>query len=215
MVPEKIERTVVYVDGFNLYFGMLAANLVDCKWLNIRSLVMGLLKPNQRLEDIKYFTSAVTKNPNKQKRQNAYIEALETVGIKVIYGRYQSYPVECRKCGDIRTEQNEKMTDVNIATHIITDAFQDKYDVAILISGDSDLVPPIKAVHELFGKLKRVTVFFPPNRYNASVAFVARGSMVIGKKKLRDSQFAEEVKKPNGFILKLPTEWPSPSPAGS
>ncbi|MEJ0057480.1 MAG: NYN domain-containing protein [Bacteroidota bacterium] len=123
---EKIERVIVYVDGFNLYFGMLQAGLTTCKWLNLRRLAETLLKPNQRIESIKYFTSMVNKNPGKQKRQVTYIEALETVGIEVIYGRYQSYNVECFRCGDIRSEQNEKMTDVNIATHIIIDAYQDK-----------------------------------------------------------------------------------------
>jgi hypothetical protein len=29
------------------------------------------------------------------------------------------------------------MTDVNIATSLIIDAFEDKYDVAFLVSGDS------------------------------------------------------------------------------
>ena len=52
------------------------------------------------------------------------------------------------------------MTDVNIATQILIDAYQDNFDMAMLISGDSDLVPPIKAVHELFPK-KRVFVTFP------------------------------------------------------
>lgn len=42
------------------------------------------------------------------------------------------------------------MTDVNIATQIIIDAYQNKYDMAMLISGDSDLDPPIKAVHKNF-----------------------------------------------------------------
>jgi hypothetical protein len=42
------------------------------------------------------------------------------------------------------------MTDVNIATQILIDAFQDKYDMTMLISGDSDLVPPIRTIHELF-----------------------------------------------------------------
>ena len=44
------------------------------------------------------------------------------------------------------------MTDVNIATQMIIDAYQDKYDTAMLISGDSDLVPPIKAINENFKK---------------------------------------------------------------
>lgn len=42
-----VERVVVYVDGFNLYFGMLDAGLDYCKWLNLKLLVQKLLKPNQ------------------------------------------------------------------------------------------------------------------------------------------------------------------------
>jgi uncharacterized LabA/DUF88 family protein len=98
------------------------------------------------------------------------------------------------------------MTDVNIATQIIIDAYQNKYDMAMLISGDSDLVPPIKALHENFEQ-KRVFVAFPPKRHNASVALVAKGSMMIGRKKLVDSLFENEVTKKNGFILKKPKEW--------
>ena len=98
------------------------------------------------------------------------------------------------------------MTDVNIATQILIDAYQDKYDMAMLISGDSDLVPPIKAIHGLFMN-KRVFVVFPPKRHNTSMALVAKGSIMIGRKKLADSQFDNEVPKADGFILRKPKEW--------
>jgi len=98
------------------------------------------------------------------------------------------------------------MTDVNIATQMMIDAYQDRYDMAMLISGDSDLVPPVKAIHELF-KNKRVFVAFPPKRHNASVSLAAKGSMIIGRKKLVDSLFNEEVPKADGFILRKPKEW--------
>jgi uncharacterized LabA/DUF88 family protein len=98
------------------------------------------------------------------------------------------------------------MTDVNIATQMIIDAYQDKYDMAMLISGDSDLVPPIRAIHANF-KQKRVFVAFPPKRHNSSVALVAKGSIVIGRKKLADNQFPAEITKHDGFILKKPKGW--------
>ena len=47
----------------------------------------------------------------------------------------------------------------------------------------------------------------PPKRHNASVAKVAKGSMVIGRKKLLDSQLPNEVTKKDGFVLKKPTSW--------
>ncbi|MCW2120451.1 hypothetical protein M2326_002769 [Flavobacterium sp. 7A] len=98
------------------------------------------------------------------------------------------------------------MTDVNIATQILIDAYQDNYDMAMLISGDSDLVPPMIAVHENF-KDKRVFAAFPPRRHNQSVSIVAKGSLTIGRKKLVDSQFPLEVAKRDGFILSKPNDW--------
>jgi uncharacterized LabA/DUF88 family protein len=205
VLTEK-ERVVVYVDGFNLYFGMLDAGFDYCKWLNIKVLVENLLKSNQVLIEVKYFTSRVSNNPDKQKRQNTYLEALEAIGVNIYYGNYQSDKIECKKCNNIWPKFNEKMTDVNIATQILIDAYQDKYDMAMLISGDSDLVPPIKAVHELF-KTKRVFVAFPPKRHNQSVALIARGSLTIGRKKLIDSQFEIKISKKDGFVLSKPKAW--------
>jgi len=203
--PKK-ERVVVYIDGFNLYFGIKEAGFTTCKWLNIKKLVELLLKPTQVLIGIKYFTSRVSNNPEKQKRQTSYIEALEVTGVNIFYGHYQSNPVECKRCRANWYIYNEKMTDVNIATQMIMDAYTNKYDMAMLISGDSDLVPPIKAIHENFAE-KRVFIAFPPKRYNASVSLVAKGSLIIGRKKLVDSQFPLEIKKKDGYILKKPPEW--------
>jgi len=200
------ERVIVYVDGFNLYFGMKEAGFDNCKWLNIRSLIDDLLKPTQELVTIKYFTSRVSNNPDKQKRQSTYIEALETTGIKVIYGHYQMNKAECKRCGHVWPSPNEKMTDVNIATNMIVDAYKDSFDMALLISGDSDLVPPIKIIHENF-KTKRVMVMFPPKRHNTTVSASAKGSLMIGRKKLLDNQFADKVEKANGFMLLKPKEW--------
>jgi hypothetical protein len=98
------------------------------------------------------------------------------------------------------------MTDVNIATHIIMDAYKDKYDAAMLLSGDSDLVPPIKAVHENF-KNKRVFVAFPPKRHNASITLMAKGAFIIGRKTLVDAQFDNEVISKTGYKLKSPKTW--------
>jgi len=202
----KKNRVSVYIDGFNLYFGMIEAGFNHCKWLDVEKLVKSYLTSNQELINIKFFTSRISHNPQKQKRQNAYLEAIETTNVKIIYGLYKAKNIECENCGHNWLVSNEKMTDVNIATHIIIDAYQDKYDTAILISGDSDLVPPIKAVHENFST-KSVSVFFPPCRHNNTVAGAAKGSQIIGRKKLVDNQFENEILKQDGFILQKPKEW--------
>lgn len=203
---QKNERVVAFIDGFNLYFGMREAGFDNCRWLNVNKLVISLLKPHQALVGIKYFTSRVSNNPDKQKRQSTYIDALESTGTKIIYGNYQDGSTECKRCGHIWRTAKEKMTDVNIATAIIVDAYKDEFDMAMLISGDSDLTPPIREVHNLF-KNKRVFIAFPPKRHNSSMALVAKGSETIGRKKLLDAQFDEEVVSKTGYKLKIPTEW--------
>ena len=203
---QKKERVIAYIDGFNLYFGMREAGFDNCRWLNTKLLVEKLLKPHQELIRVNYFTSRVSSNPDKQKRQSTYIDALESTGIKITYGNYQDGSEECKRCGHIWRTAKEKMTDVNIATAIMVDAFQDNYDMAMLISGDSDLTPPIREVHRLFNN-KRVFIAFPPKRHNSSMALVAKGSEIIGRKKLTDAQFDEEVESKTGYKLKRPKEW--------
>lgn len=204
---EKInERVIVYIDGFNLYFGMREAGLDNCRWLDVKKMINKLLQSNQTLVKIKYFTSRVSNNPDKQKRQATYIDALESIGVEIFYGNYQDGSQECNRCGHIWRTAKEKMTDVNIATSMLVDGFKDEYDMAMLVSGDSDLVPPIKAVHANFNK-KRVLVAFPPKRHNSSIVLVAKGSLTIGRKTLVDSQFDEVVKSKTGYNLKVPNSW--------
>lgn len=203
---KKTERVIAYVDGFNLYFGIRDAGFHKFRWLDVIKLVQSILEPHQTLMCVKYFTSRVKNNPEKQKRQSIYIDALESSGVLIIYGNYQDISTECNRCGNIWRIAKEKMTDVNIATELIVDAYEDKYDMALLISGDSDLTPPINAIHRLFYN-KRVFIAFPPRRHNQSMSLSARGSEIIGRKRLLDSQFEPEVISKSGYRLQIPKEW--------
>lgn len=46
----------------------------------------------------------------------------------------------------------EKETDINLATHMISKGFQNAYDIAILVSGDTDYMSVIETLHNL-GKI--------------------------------------------------------------
>ncbi|WP_242203013.1 NYN domain-containing protein [Aestuariivivens insulae] len=201
----KKQRVIVYVDGFNLYFGM-TSKYKKIKWLDLLSLSKELLKPHQELVEVKYFTARIKKDPLKQKRQSTYIDALEDSGVKIIPGKYLSKPKICFNCGSKWKSNEEKMTDVNISVSLIIDAMNNRYDKAILISGDSDLAPPIKAVHDNFNN-KHVIVFFPPNRANKAIQKVARSSFVLGRKNLSDNQFKEKITLKNGVEIEIPNEW--------
>lgn len=202
-----MERVIAYIDGFNLYFGLKSKGWKRYYWLNIHLLCKNLLKSEQKLISVKYFTSRIKFPPNKVKRQSTFIEALETEKeIKIFYGKYYENPRECKICGNIAPISNEKMTDVNIAVELLSDAYQNNFDSALLISADSDLVAPVKKVLELF-PAKRIIVAFPPERFSYELSKIASANFIIGRKKLADSVFPIEVIKNDGFILKCPTEW--------
>jgi uncharacterized LabA/DUF88 family protein len=116
-----------------------------------------------------------------------------------------SSDLTCKKCGDIQLVPSEKMTDVNIAVEMLTDAFENKFDTAILISADSDLVGMIKSISRLFSK--KIIVAFPPDRFSFQLKSVANGSFTIGRKTLAKSVFPDSVTKASGFVLTKPAKW--------
>ena len=72
-----MEKTIFYIDGFNLYFGIRASGWSHLKWLDINLLANNLIKSNQKIVEINYFTSRVRNSPDKERRQITYLEALE------------------------------------------------------------------------------------------------------------------------------------------
>lgn len=151
-------RTIVYVDGFNLYYGCLKDT--PYRWLDIPRLA-DLMLPGHDILEVKYFT-AIVDDPDGSVRQQVYIGALEASGRVTTYrGHFLSHPKTkrrvrpCDQCGEVYTEvviTEEKGTDVNLATHLVYDACTDAVDVAVVISNDSDLVMPIQFAREKCGK---------------------------------------------------------------
>lgn len=202
----KKDRVITYIDGFNLYFGLKDRNWKRYYWLNLQALSLNLLIPGQLLALTKYFTTRVSNSPSKVKRQGTYIEALETLdNFRIFYGHYMPNVRTCPRCLCIHSVPKEKSTDVNIAVEMLTDAFEDKYDIALLISADSDLVGAVKSILRLTDK--KVVVAFPPERFSSELSSVASASFTIGRRKLAQSMFPDKVTKTNGFILEKPERW--------
>lgn len=202
-----MKKVIAYVDGFNLYFGLKEKGWRRFYWLNIQHLVQNLLKHNQQLIMTKYFTARVIGSPDKEKRQSTFIEALETLSdFEIFYGKYQLNPRYCPNCKFEDKVPNEKMTDVQIAVEMLSDAFEDKFDVALLVSADSDLTPSIRAIKQMFPD-KLIVAAFPPARFSSELTSVAHAYLQIGRAKFARSVFPDKVRKADGFILQCPSPW--------
>ena len=119
------------------------------------------LLPNDEIHRIKYFTALVKARPNdpdQPLRQRTLLRALRTIpNLEIILGTFLSHEVTMPRSpfGNgyakvIKTE--EKGSDVNIATHLLLDGFRNDYELAVVVSNDSDLLMPIQVVTQEFGK---------------------------------------------------------------
>jgi uncharacterized LabA/DUF88 family protein len=148
----------VYIDGFNLYYGSIKGT--PYKWMN--PLIMArLLFPGDTINRIKYFTARVSarpSDPDQPIRQQTYFRALQTVPeIEIIEGSFLTKEVMMPRANTnpqqyvrvIKTE--EKGSDVNLAVHLVNDAYQKDFDLAAMVTNDSDLLEPLKIVKYQLG----------------------------------------------------------------
>ena len=146
-------RTNIYIDGFNLYYRALRGT--DYRWLDIGKLAH-LLLPSSQINRIRYFTARVTSRPSdptQAQRQQTYLRALRTVpDLTIHYGHFLSNKKRRPLARPPQTgpqvvevlDTEEKGSDVNLASHLLMDGFEEDYELAVVISNDSDLATPHK-----------------------------------------------------------------------
>jgi uncharacterized LabA/DUF88 family protein len=203
-----VARVAVYVDGFNLYFGLRAKYARRYLWLDLQSLAESLLRRGQTLAVVRYFTARVRDDAEGEQRQSDYLDALRAHSplVTVKDGRFQEKFRRCRECGSTWTVFEEKETDVNIAVALLADAVRDRFDTALLISADSDLCPAVRETKSLFPE-KRIIAAFPPKRHSAELKRVVDGYLSIGDDKVRRAQLPAEVVTETGVVLRRPKHW--------
>lgn len=214
----------VYIDGFNLYYGALKGT--PYKWLDLDAW-SGRMLPTYVVGRITYCTARVRAQPHKPEtvvRQEVYLRALGTLkSVDIIEGQFkvndtemprrpatrcaccQSTPPGCWCCrGPLVpvTKTEEKGSDVNVAVRLVSDGFRQLYDVALVVSGDSDIQPAIDIVRQELGK--KVIVADPRNRrFRPLIGDEVR---VVRKSGLAASQFAAVLHDERGRITK-PRGW--------
>jgi len=200
-------RVAVYIDGFNLYFGLKSQGLRRYYWLDVHLWATRFLKPGQQLVGVDYFTADISGPSAKHRRQQTFLDALAThTSVRIIRGHYLVKERQCRVCGTVNLIPEEEKTDSAISARMVADAFTDRCDVAFVVSGDSDLSPPIEIVRQHLPE-KRILVAFPPGRSSNELRRHAHGSFYINEPALRASQLPDVVTKANGHKLRRPKRW--------
>ena len=200
-------RVVAFVDGFNLYHAVDDLRINHLKWLNIKALCEQFISsPDLNLEKVLYFSAYATWLPDAYKRHREYIKALRAVGVETVMGRFKEKDRKCLKCGAEWKGHEEKETDVNIALYLAIGAFQNWYDRALLITGDSDLAPAVRMTHKLFPN-KEFRLLSPVNRkHSMDLLQAVGGGKYCTKIKtihLERALFPEKVYNTTGSIIAI------------
>jgi hypothetical protein len=103
-------------------------------------------------------------------------------------------------------DTEEKGSDVNLATHLLNDGWKKAYDVALVLSQDTDLVEPIRIVSKELA-LPVGLVWLDGRRANGQLSKAASFVRHISKSDLAASQFANPLAKPNGEAIIKPGTW--------
>jgi len=205
--------TNVYIDGFNLYYGALRNT--PYRWLNPEVLCQ-LLLPKNTIGKIKYFTALVSARPNdpdQPVRQQLFLRALGTLPkVSVHLGHFLTHPVTMalvvppgqpqQYAKVIKTE--EKGSDVNLATHLLHDAHMGRFDVAVVISNDSDLLEPIKLVRQELHK--QVGILNPQTKPSRALLPHIDFIKQIRTGTLKTAQFPSKLSDRHGTFTK-PAGW--------
>lgn len=207
-------RTIIYIDGFNLYYGALKGT--QFKWLDLQTLFYKLLGEHHFITEIKYFTARVSAregDPDAPNRQDAYLNALQAhiSNINIYYGHFLTNLVKAKVsnppkgCPNIVTiiDTKEKGSDVNLALHILNDAWHDRYDCAVLVSNDSDIAEALKFVKN--EHKKKIGLIIPGHRHPSRVLMKYKDFMKeIRHAVLADSQLPSPIP---GTTIYKPASW--------
>jgi hypothetical protein len=207
------QRTNVYVDGFNFYHGCIKGT--NHRWLDLGKFCRMIL-PEFQINRIRYFTALVKAwdDPGQPQRQQMYLRALDTLpNLSIHYGHFVLNKKWRRLVAPPRPPASrsahvwipeEKGSDVNLASMLLMDGFAGEYEVAVVISNDSDLLLPIELVRRRLGL--EVGVINPYRNARPSLQNAASFYRSVSEGVLRVSHFPDQLTDAHGTFRK-PAAW--------
>ncbi|WP_265441735.1 NYN domain-containing protein [Bradyrhizobium sp. SEMIA] len=181
-------RAAVYIDGFNLYHAIADLGAPHLKWVNLRALSERIIRKGERLERVVWCTAVNTKNTQKMLRWRAYKKAQESVGVAVLVGHFTEEPRRCHQGHDY-FHPTEKEGDVNLAISVISDGHLNVYDVAYVVTADSDQVATAKMVMDRLPEKQFISVAPPGRSHSKEIITNSDDTRVIRRETLENCLF--------------------------
>lgn len=186
---------------------------IQLKWLDLTSLCnsyLHLIGGGAVVSEIHYFTAYADhlylKNPSKPQRHRAFVRALTASGVTAHVGKFRKKKVWSDQFNQWIDAYEEKETDVAIACEVLSLAHQGVFDVAVLVTGDSDFAPLYHCFQSHFPAL-RLLFAFPFARGSKELKQLCPNAFSIGKEAYAKHQFPDRVRLPSSKFVTIPPNW--------
>ncbi|MDD3083484.1 MAG: NYN domain-containing protein [Candidatus ainarchaeum sp.] len=165
-----MKRTHIFIDGSNLYHNLKKIGLQN---ISFRELIK--LLNNDSSTKIFYYNASLDISFNQEKywNQQKFFDSLKKIpNFNLVLCKLRKHK---RKNGFIFDIKGD---DVNLAIDLVSEAYEDNYDTATIVSGDEDFVPAIKKVQKL-GKTV-INAYFKSSS-SASLKKICDNSIYLNK----------------------------------
>ena len=192
-----MERISVYLDGANFYYGLKSIKkfYTDYKF-DFEKYTESITKKGNLIK-IYYYNASLKQQINKEvfkKQQKLFARLREIPKCEVILCKRQK-----RVDDDGKERFNIKGDDIHLAIDMLKDAYENKYDKAILISGDGDFAPLVECVKK---KGKKVDNYHFKDCISFDLLRECNASFVIDKKTVNKFFYRENLLRTIGDIPK-------------
>ncbi len=154
------ERVIIFLDGSNFYHRLRDSETGFKQLLEFNYKALTLWLAHERVVvDCIYYVGLVRKEKDNHKseelvrNQQKLFANLQKQGWKIKTGYMMKHNVDYK----------EKGVDVKLAIDILDMAYQNKYDTAIIVSSDTDLIPGIIRAKELGKKIEYIGFSHKPS----------------------------------------------------
>jgi len=172
-------RVMIFIDGSNLFWACRALSFK----IDFEKLVK-VLVGNRTLIRPFYYCAVPEKPATKQVN---FHRKMRYLGFQVVTKRLKK-----RSDSTGRTIFVEKGVDVALVTDMLSMAFKNAYDVAILVSGDNDYVGAVEEIKRLG---KRVEIASFEHNIKDNTKFISPDLKMIADKFISLDQLKDQIKK--------------------
>lgn len=213
-----MNRVAFLVDGFNVYHSLREAEPIvgrPLKWLDLNGLCAsyarrGFFDRQSVLRSVTYFSAYATfrsqTDPSAVTHHRTYVRALDATGVETVMGRFKARSRRCPACGTVYRAHEEKETDVAIALRILEVAHLSDCDSIVIVTGDTDILPAIRAAR-LVAPDKPLVIGFPYRRFNHELRAAAGRHFKIRPQAYARHQLPNPVTGPDGAAILKPPQW--------